>query len=60
MPMNAPRDRGDQRWVIVPDALERGVQFLLANQGRDGLWRDFDTPAGEASLWPTTRSFLRW
>jgi hypothetical protein len=38
---------------MAPGALERGVQFLLANQGRDGLWRDFDTPAGEASLWPT-------
>jgi squalene cyclase len=35
------------------DALERGAEFLLANQGRDGLWRDFDTPAGEASFWPT-------
>jgi squalene cyclase len=51
--MNAPRDRGNQAKVMVPDAIERGVQFLLANQGRDGLWRDFHTPAGEASLWPT-------
>jgi hypothetical protein len=34
-------------------ALERGMLFLLANQGRDGLWRDFLTPAGEASEWPT-------
>ena len=34
-------------------ALERGTRFLLANQGRDGLWRDFLTPAGEASEWPT-------
>ena len=38
---------------MASEALERGAQFLLANQGRDGLWRDFDTPAGEASLWPT-------
>jgi squalene cyclase len=34
-------------------ALERGVRFLLATQGPDGLWRDFVTPAGEASEWPT-------
>ncbi len=34
-------------------ALERGTQFLLARQGSDGLWRDFLTPAGEASEWPT-------
>jgi len=34
-------------------ALERGTAFLLANQGGDGLWRDFLTPAGEASEWPT-------
>lgn len=34
-------------------ALERGTRFVLANQGRDGLWRDFLTPAGEASEWPT-------
>ena len=51
--MNAPRDRGNQPGLTAPAALESGVQFLLANQGRDGLWRDFDTPAGEASLWPT-------
>ena len=35
------------------DGLQRGARFLLAKQGGDGLWRDFDTPAGEASLWPT-------
>ncbi len=46
--MDVPRDRGHE-----PAARERGAQFLLANQGRDGLWRDFETPAGEASLWPT-------
>lgn len=34
-------------------AVERGTRFLLANQGADGLWRDFRTPAGEASEWPT-------
>lgn len=34
-------------------ALDRGVRFLLAKQGRDGLWRDFLTPAGEASEWST-------
>lgn len=35
------------------DALELGTRFLLAKQGADGLWRDFLTPAGEASEWPT-------
>lgn len=34
-------------------ALARGVDFLLARQGEDGLWRDFQTPAGEASTWPS-------
>jgi squalene-hopene/tetraprenyl-beta-curcumene cyclase len=34
-------------------ALEFGTRFLLAMQGSDGLWRDFLTPAGEASEWPT-------
>ena len=34
-------------------ALDRGTRFLLSHQGRDGLWRDFLTPAGEASEWPT-------
>jgi hypothetical protein len=34
-------------------ALERGTDFLLGRQGPDGLWRDFVTPAGEASQWPT-------
>ena len=29
------------------------MRFVLAKQGRDGLWRDFLTPAGEASEWPT-------
>jgi squalene cyclase len=35
------------------DALECGLQFLLSKQGVDGLWRDFLTPAGEASEWPS-------
>jgi hypothetical protein len=41
----------DKSIVITADALERATR-LLARQGRDGLWRDFDTPAGEASQWP--------
>ena len=32
-------------------SLERGTAFLFASQGGDGLWRDFLTPAGEASEW---------
>jgi squalene cyclase len=39
--------------VSVARALERGKRFLLVHQDRDGLWRDFLTPAGEASEWPT-------
>jgi squalene-hopene/tetraprenyl-beta-curcumene cyclase len=39
--------------VTPPVALERGIGFLLAKQDGDGLWRDFHTPAGEASEWPT-------
>ena len=35
------------------DSLARGARFLLARQGEDGLWRDFLTPAGQASEWPT-------
>jgi squalene cyclase len=35
------------------DSLARGARFLLDRQGHDGLWRDFHTPAGEASEWPT-------
>lgn len=34
-------------------ALERGIEFVVARQGNDGLWRDFLTPAGAASEWPT-------
>ena len=37
----------------VAQALAHGVEFLLAQQGRDGLWRDFETLAGQASDWPT-------
>jgi squalene cyclase len=39
--------------VSVARALERGARFLLAHQDGDGLWRDFLTPAGQASEWPT-------
>jgi len=39
--------------IAASHALEDGVRFLLAKQGGDGLWRDFLTPAGEASEWPT-------
>lgn len=35
------------------DSLARGARFLLESRGHDGLWRDFRTPAGEASEWPT-------
>lgn len=34
-------------------AIASGIGFLLARQGGDGLWRDFLTPAGEASTWPS-------
>ncbi len=43
----------DKSVCATADAVERGVRFLLARQGYDGLWRDFVTPAGEASQWPT-------
>jgi squalene cyclase len=32
---------------------ERGAEFLLARQGPDRRWRDFQTLAGEAVDWPT-------
>jgi len=38
---------------LASKALSRGIAFLTSRQGEDGLWRDFLTPAGEASLWPT-------
>ena len=34
-------------------AIDRGIAFLVGAQGADGLWRDFLTPAGEASTWPS-------
>jgi squalene cyclase len=34
-------------------AIAGGIDFLLAGRGEDGLWRDFLTPAGEASTWPS-------
>ena len=43
----------DRSIVSTADALERATRFLLARQDRDGLWRDFDTPAGKASQWPS-------
>jgi len=39
--------------VSIALALDRGIRFLLAQQREDGLWRDFLTPAGEASEWTT-------
>lgn len=38
---------------LASAALAKGVDFLLSAQAADGLWRDFLTPAGEASTWPT-------
>jgi squalene cyclase len=38
---------------VAERAARSGVDFLLDNQGNDGMWRDFITPAGEASCWPT-------
>jgi squalene cyclase len=34
-------------------ATAQGIDFVLARQGVDGLWRDFLTPAGKASTWPS-------
>ena len=48
-----PEQSGKGRPTAASIALEGGMRFLLANQGPDGLWRDFLTPAGEASEWPT-------
>lgn len=47
MELSPPRRRRAQGCVLG------GVRFLLAGQDADGLWRDFTTPAGEASFWPT-------
>jgi len=35
------------------DAFSAATRFLLDHAGPDGLWRDFLTPAGEASSWPS-------
>lgn len=40
-------------YLAASRALDRGMQFVVAKQGGDGLWRDFLTPAGEASSWPS-------
>jgi hypothetical protein len=37
----------------VKEALASGVEFIVAGQGVDGLWHDFQTLAGEAADWPT-------
>jgi squalene-hopene/tetraprenyl-beta-curcumene cyclase len=37
----------------VKQAIATGADFLIDGQGPDGLWRDFQTPAGAASTWPT-------
>src|SRR4051812_33192443 len=34
-------------------AIRSGIDFLLKQQGADGMWRDFMTPADAASSWPT-------
>jgi squalene-hopene/tetraprenyl-beta-curcumene cyclase/sporulenol synthase len=34
-------------------AVSRAIDFLLARQGSDGLWREFHTLAGEGADWPT-------
>lgn len=51
-PAASPHD-ARRSHVVASQALERGTKFLVSNQGTDGLWRDFLTPAGEASEWPT-------
>ena len=52
-PESAPRIFLPVHSHPVSAALERGIQFVIARQGPAGLWRDFLTPAGEASEWPT-------
>jgi len=37
----------------IRDGIELAVGYLKAAQSADGLWRDFRTPAGEASEWVT-------
>jgi squalene cyclase len=45
----------EPRAAVSPacQSLQRGVSFLLQRQAPDGLWRDFDTLAGEAIDWPS-------
>ncbi len=38
---------------LADRVIHGAIDFLLKNQGDDGMWRDFMTPAGEASSWPT-------
>ena len=40
-------------WYEDVIMLQRAMEFVLARQGSDGLWRDFLTLAGEGSDWPT-------
>ena len=49
----APTGRPVSQSDLAGRAVERGAEFLLSLRGHDGLWRDFLTPAGEASLWPS-------
>ena len=37
----------------MQDPLQRAVAFLVARQGTDGLWRDFQTLAGASTDWVT-------
>lgn len=37
----------------IAAAMAGGIAFLFARRGENGLWRDFLTPAGEASTWPS-------
>lgn len=40
-------------WYEDVILLQRAMEFVLARQGSDGLWRDFLTLAGEGADWPT-------
>jgi len=46
------------RVIRIADAIERGVQFLLANRESDNLWRDFTTAAGPSEDWAS--AFVSW
>jgi squalene-hopene/tetraprenyl-beta-curcumene cyclase len=50
---SATQTSGDPAVGDLTSAIDRGTRFLLGKQAGDGLWHDFQTPAGEASLWPT-------